>query len=118
MPNAVKNIDQSCQLVSVGVVARGTRATRHGDAVPESLQVRRAQGAVVESVARAALFAPDHPSVVRPHRPGESDIVQRAHDRGEVDAAGGARMSALMELFEARALHVAAVHEMDALTGA
>src|SRR5450759_2791789 len=96
----------------------GLRTPGSRDAFPESLQVGRAERAVVESVAGSARLTPDHASVIGPHRTVETRVVKRREHRVHVDVAESRGVRSLLKLSLPRPLHIAAVREMNTLARA
>ena len=85
------------------------------DRFPQAVQVRGAQGAVVQAVARAALLVPDHAAMVRAHVGVGAGVVDGLHDGVHVQIAGGGQVRRLAEVVVAQILHVAHVHRADAV---
>src|SRR5260370_40605844 len=83
--------------------------------IPQSLQVRRPERAIVKAVPGAPLLPPDHAAVIRTHRTCEPDVAQGPQHRREVYAAARRRMCRLLEAPLARDADVATVREMDAV---
>src|SRR5258708_2604648 len=82
------------------------------ESLPESLEIRRAERAVIQSVARPPALAPDHPPVVWAHRTGDPRVAQCSQHVGKSHVAR--RMRRLVKLPLARDAHVAAVRKVDA----
>src|SRR5690606_36510108 len=83
-----------------------------GEPFPEAEEIGGPQGAIVQPVPRPAGLTPDHPPMVRTHRPGEAGIAQRAQDLAHVDASQGRRVRALVKLPLAGPQDVSAMHEI------
>src|SRR5437868_7730997 len=72
---------------------------RFGNSLPQTLQVRRAERAIVQAVTRAPGLAPDHSPMIRPNRSAESALMECRQNRVHVDVAEPRRMWAFIELF-------------------
>ena len=83
------------------------------ESFPQSRQIHGAECSVVQSVAGAAAFAPDHAAVIRPHRTGEADVTQCSENTAHVHVTERRRMRRFVELTVARDMHIAAVREMN-----
>src|SRR5438045_204356 len=79
---------------------------------PEPIQIRRAEGAVVQAVAGAATLAPDHAAMIGAHRARKAGIAQRTEDTTHVDVAERGGMRHLVEAPLTSAADVAAVREV------
>ncbi len=82
---------------------------------PHSVQIRRSERAIVQAVAGAAGFAPDHPSMIRTHRSIEAGFDERAQDIEDVHVAEFRRVWHLVEGSLSGSLNIAAMDEMNAL---
>src|SRR5712691_813446 len=80
---------------------------------PQSLEIHRAERAVVQTVSWPATLSPYHPPVVRAHGTGESRLTQRAQHLEHVDAAELRRMGRFMKLTRAGHADIATVREMN-----
>ena len=66
-------------------------------AFPQPLEIHRAEGSIVEAVARLPRLAPDHPSVIGTHRTGEPHLMQGAHDREQIHVTQTRQVGTLVE---------------------
>ena len=81
----------------------------------QSVDVGGAQGTVVQAVAGLAFLAPDHAAVVGPDVAVKAVLHQNAHNLADVQAAAGRQVCPLLKGAVLHDLHVADVHEGNAV---
>src|SRR4029078_1787037 len=75
--------------------------------------IHRAEGSVVETVARLTRLTPDHPAVIRADGAVEAGFAEGGENSAHVDVAMIGRMRGLFERAHAGSLDVAAVRKMN-----
>src|SRR5262245_902203 len=95
-----------------------TAGGRASHSFPQTLQVHRAERAIIQTIAGASALSPNHASMIWSHRACEPDFAQRAHHLEHVDVAKARRMLAFMKLTLSGAAHVSAMHEVHSTTRA
>src|SRR5688500_10521280 len=73
-----------------------------GDCLPETPQVHRAEGAIVQPVAGTTRLSPDHAPVIGAHRSAVGDVAQGTEHLEHVDVAGFSQVWRLVKLPFAR----------------
>src|SRR5688572_24083306 len=87
---------------------------RAAHALPQAMQIHRAERAIEQSVPGLAGFSPDHPPVIGANRTVKSGFMHRAQNGTHVDIAAFRRMRGLVERSRAGASDIAAVREVNA----
>ena len=87
---------------------------RTGDAVECAQEVGRAEGAVVQAVARGAGLAPDHAPMVGANGASEPALDELAEDGGEIDVTERAGVRRLVEDAGNTIQDIKALYETDA----
>ena len=82
------------------------------DGFPKPLEIDCAQRTVVQPVARTALLAPDHPSMVRPDITVKARIVQRFENLIHIQRAVLRRMRRLIEIVFADKADIARMYKV------
>src|SRR5688500_16569190 len=83
------------------------------ESLPQSLEIRRPERAVVQAVAWSTALAPDHSSMIGAHRTGESRLAQRGEHGRHVHVAEARWMRHLLEALRPRDPDVATMGEVD-----
>jgi len=83
------------------------------DAFPQSLEIRRAECAIVQTVARSAALAPNHAAVIRSDWAIEPCAMERGEHAVQVDIAETRRMRSLAEFLRPRDFHIPTMSEMN-----
>src|SRR5687768_10541045 len=85
------------------------------ESLPQSLEIRRPERAVVQAVTWSTALAPDHSSMIGAHRTGESRLTERGEDGRHVHVTEARWMRHLLEALRSRDPDVPTMGKVDTL---